>query len=829
MKTNRILPFEAIVISLLFLILVFVGVMGSYTFKRLNAIVETISNRSKPDNRLGIMKDILNDLYRSEISVKSYKLTKDDNYLMEFYLSARTINNRIEQLRAYEVGNDTMNFVIDSMSLFIDQEYEILDALLKVKDEYRVKVALDKAIETVDKNIARIQADADARNMLKDSIEMGKENEEKTNFFKRIFGSSKRKKKGEETEFLMDSIAVLNELQDSLGADSNLVSINKILTELSQKETAQEAQMNIRELALIKESEAIMQQIRDLLIGMEIYQSKIIQDRSKKIEELAQQIKHLIGLFTIAASFLILLAAAITIIYVRKNNQYKKVLREARKKAEEVAIEKERFLANMSHEIRTPMNAIIGYTEQLLHSDLKENQREQLEIISKAGSHLIQIINEVLDFSTMQAGKTRLKKENFSPHEVITNIIQLLSQSAEKKNLTLNYFPDTETFPVAGDSGRFRQILLNLLSNAIKYTDEGEVTITTKQKIIDNRRIQLTILISDTGVGMSADFLNKVFEEFERADIVLDKTETGSGLGLAITKKLIDLQRGRITFKSTKGQGTVVKVVLPFQLSKNGDKIDFPDDTRLQRIDKFRFLVVDDVEYNRKLIGAMLKRHKAYYKEATNGQEAIDMLNSEHFDIVLMDTRMPVIDGITASKLIKQSNEKIQIIALSASTTDKEKEDYFKAGINQILLKPINEKALFNAIFDLSESIASDSNSNIENQEKYNLNELWKLCQHDKTFFNEMLDTFIKTSTDTLDLMKTALQEKDMKQVAYLAHRLSGPAKHIGAEKLLGYLKVMEHNIDKGLTLEELSQLLSNSEKEIGEIIQFISGSRHKY
>jgi signal transduction histidine kinase/DNA-binding response OmpR family regulator/CHASE3 domain sensor protein len=833
MKSNKILPFEALVISLLFLILVFVGVMGSYTFKRLNVIVETISNQSKPDNRLGIMKDILNDLYRSEISVKSYRLTKDNNYLMEFYLSAKTINKRIEQLHEFDVANDTMYLATDSMSALIEQEYEILEALLKVKDEYRVKVALDKAMETVDKNITtieKIEAATEAENLQQDSADMSQEAVEKTNFFKRIFGSSKRKKKEEETDLLMDTIAILNEIRDTVGSDSHLERINQNLAELSQKETAQEVQMNIRELRLIKKSETIMQQIRDLLIGMEIYQSKITLEKSKKIEELAHEIKNLIGLFTVTASFLILLAAAITVNYVRKNNQYKKVLRDARKKAEELAVERERFLANMSHEIRTPMNAIIGYTEQLLHSDLKENQREQLDIVRKAGNHLIQIINEVLDFSTMQAGKTVLNKVSFLPHEIISDVVQLMQQSAEKKKLKLNYFPNTESVFVAGDPGRFRQILLNLLSNAIKYTDEGEVTITTSQKIIDNRRIQLTVLISDTGVGMSSDFLNKVFEEFERADIVVDKTESGSGLGLAITKKLIDIHRGRITFKSTKGEGTAVKVVLPYQISQSTEKENLHVNSRSKKIGNLRFLVVDDVEYNRKLLGAILKRNDAYYKEAKNGQEAIDILNREHFDIILMDIRMPLIDGITATKVIKKTDEKVQIIALTASTSEKEKEKYFKAGIERILLKPISERELLTAIYELSDGIAYVSDEKIvENQDKFNLDELWKLCQYDKTFFDEMLDTFIKTSKDTLELLKTALKEQDMKQISFLAHRLSGPTKHIGAVKLFEYLKDLEFNSEKNYSLESLNKLMLNTEEEIGEIIQFISSSRHKY
>jgi len=836
MKTNKILPFEALVLGLLFLILLIVGAMGSYTFKRLNAIVVTISNQAKPDNRLGIMKDILNDLYRSEISVKSYRLTKDDNYLMEFYLSAKTIQSRIEKLQEFTVLGDTMYFATDSMSILIEQEYEVLEALLKVKDEYRVKVALDKAMQTVDKNITtieKIEAATLIDTISSDTVQLGQQTEEKSNFFKRIFGTSKRKKKKEEANIDTTGIIItpaVKAVPDTMDSDSKLERINQNLAKLSKKETAQEIQMNVKELQLIKKSEMIMQQIRNLLIGMEIYQMKIVGEKSKKTEELAREIKNLIALFTVAAVFLILLAAAITVNYVRKNNQYKKVLRDARIKAEELAVEKERFLANMSHEIRTPMNAIIGYTEQLLHSDLATEQREQLEIVSKAGKHLIQIINEVLDYSTMQAGKTVLKKEDFSPHEVITDVVRLMLQIARKKNIQVIYHSEIDSTIVNGDSGRFRQIVLNLLSNAIKYTEHGDVTINSAQKVIDNRRIQLSLSISDTGIGMSDDFLKKVFEEFERADIVVDKTDPGSGLGLAITKKLINLHRGRIQLKSEEGKGTTVKIILPYPIAAKVNKDIEQDSKAINKISGLKILVVDDVEYNRKLIGAILRRNEANYKEAENGQEAIDMLNKEHFDIILMDIRMPLIDGVTATKVINKIDKNVNIIALTASSSEKEKEAYLQAGIKRILLKPIREKDLLQAIYELSSNQHQVSNEKIiESKDKFNLDELWKLCQYDKAFFDEMLDTFIKTSKGTLGLMKIAFDENDFKQIAFLAHRLSGPTLHIGAKGLLDYLKVMEHNSIENLEIDQLRALFAKTEKELEAIIQFISESRHKY
>lgn len=832
MKIKKIFPFEGLVLGLLFIILIFVGTMGFYTYKRLNSIVLTISNLSMPDNRLGIMKDILNDLYRSEISVKSYRLTKDNNYLVEFYLSAKKMNSRMELLQEYSTQGDSMYYVADSIRILIEQEYIVLESLLKVKDEYRVKVALDKAMETVDKNISTIEKIEAASVFDTQPTEAGppvQEVEEKTSFFRRIFGSSKRKNK---QNTVSDSVLIskIEEplLPDTVVSNSNLEMINRNLAVLSQKETTQERLMNIRELKLIKKSELNMQQIRNLVMEMEIHQMKIISEKSKSTEDLAREIKNLIALFTFTTVLLILLAAVIIIIYVRKNNQYKKVLRDAKQKAEELANEKERFLASMSHEIRTPMNAIIGYTEQLLHSGMAKEQLDQLEIVNKAGKHLVQIINEVLDYSKMQAGKTILKKENFLPHVIILEAVQLMVPQASNKNIQINYSSQIESISVIGDSGRFRQILLNLLSNAIKYTEQGEVRINAMKRVIDNRRIQLDVSITDTGIGMSADFLKKVFDEFERADIVVDKTDPGSGLGLAITKKLIHLHHGKIHLKSEEGKGTTVKITLPY-LSSPENKITVePKPGITINLENTKFLIVDDVDYNRRLIATILKKYKATFKEAKDGQEAINLLNAQHFNIILMDLRMPLVDGLTATKVIRKTNQKVKILMITASTSEEDKKEFLRAGVDKLLIKPVGESELLEAISVLTlEEPHSPPEILQQSEIRFNLDELWKMCQFDKVFFNEMLDTFIKTGTDTIKLMKTAFSENNIGQVSFLAHRLSGPAKHIGAHRLMDYLKKLE-NIDMK-DFDDTNILIPETEKEFNQLVELISKYRNQY
>lgn len=376
----------------------------------------------------------------------------------------------------------------------------------------------------------------------------------------------------------------------------------------------------------------------------------------------------------------------------------------AMEKAELASKSKSEFLANMSHEIRTPMTAILGYIDLL-----KENESiadtevmEQIEVIEKNGDYLLNIINDILDLSKIEAGKLELEFGPVSLFEKTQNIRNLLqAKLAEKKfDFIIEYkFPVPKK--VSADHTRVRQILINLLGNSIKFTQSGHVKLITSW-IAESS--MLVFEVEDTGIGMTEEQLKKIFDSFEQADNSITRKFGGTGLGLAITKRLTEMMGGSISVESEYGKGTKFRVeieakALSDELVYEEPKINSNTIAKLDSKDGLsgKILLVDDNITNLTLISKVLKKMNLEVECCMNGQEAVDMLLTKEmqFDGVLMDVQMPVMDGLTAAGILKQNNYDKPVIALTANTMSGDKEKCLAAGYNDFASKPINRKELF--------------------------------------------------------------------------------------------------------------------------------------
>ncbi|MCM8538711.1 MAG: ATP-binding protein, partial [Lentisphaeraceae bacterium] len=383
-----------------------------------------------------------------------------------------------------------------------------------------------------------------------------------------------------------------------------------------------------------------------------------------------------------------------------------KVKTEELEKAKQDAItsskSKSEFLANMSHEIRTPMTAILGYIDLL-----KENENikftealEQVQIIEKNGDHLLTIINDILDLSKIEAGKLELEYAPFCLYEMTCNLQNLLEAKVKEKSISLNVeigYPVPQK--VSGDLTRIRQILLNLLGNAIKFTHKGSVTLHLKW---NPQASELSFDIVDTGIGMTPEQCEKVFNSFEQADTSITRTFGGTGLGLSITKRLIEMMHGHVSVESEYGKGSKFSVMIKVKAST--DKlINQPPQVKTQiELKKTNglqghILLVDDNMTNLTLIGKILKKMNLEVECCMNGEEATKiLLNSDNdFDLVLMDVQMPVMDGLTAASILKQNSYNKPVIALTANNMKGDKEKCLEAGYCDFASKPINRKELY--------------------------------------------------------------------------------------------------------------------------------------
>jgi len=349
---------------------------------------------------------------------------------------------------------------------------------------------------------------------------------------------------------------------------------------------------------------------------------------------------------------------------------------------------KDQFLAAMSHEIRTPMNGVLGMAESLAETKLDLGQRDQLQIMTRSVESLLNLINDILDYSKITAGNMSLESSTFNLKQVLEDIHQLLSTSAENQGLgmSLDYDDDMPTH-FLGDQLRVRQVMLNLVGNAIKFTEEGAVEIRCR---IKDGAVQLRV--TDTGVGIPEKRLDDIFNLFEQVDNSTSRQYGGTGLGLAISRQLVDLMAGSIKVSSQKGKGSVFTVSLPLESCEAPCPTTTVSKTKELPQFSLRALVAEDNPVNQLVVARLLARLGVEAVIVPNGQEALDRLDIEDFDIVFMDVRMPVMNGHEATRHIRQRDDakaRIPILAVTADATKADVRMCLESGMDRHLGKPL--------------------------------------------------------------------------------------------------------------------------------------------
>jgi len=501
--------------------------------------------------------------------------------------------------------------------------------------------------------------------------------------------------------------------------------------------------------------------------------------------------------------------------------------------AERTAFLKHQFMANMSHEIRTPMNAIVGLTRLLLAKEPKPDQLRYLNAIQLSSDNLLVIINDILDLSKIEAGKIVIEHTDFSIREVVQSVRDMLMLRAEEKHIELRATIDP-AIPkrLVGDPTRLNQILINLAGNAVKFTDKGyvEISVTLQKNVSDKLWLRFDII--DTGIGIGPEYVDKIFDSFTQAGADTTRKFGGTGLGLTISKQLAGLMGGEIFVQSELNKGTTFTTIIPFEEAEVQEFVKqdtLLDSHAMQKLNHLTVLLVEDNEFNRMVAEDTLKETipGISLHIAVNGLEAINRLKEETFDIVLMDIQMPVMDGLTATKLIRttlpEPARSVKIIAMTANVLQEDVQQYFDAGMNAYVSKPFQPDEL---LLKMDSIISRNSQHNTQKQEGpvpdkepklpvlpdhvTDMHFLKQLTSNNPDKQKKYIGMFLENAPKLLDNIDKALVAKDYSTIKIAAHSLKPQLSYMGVKEEISKIFLIEQSAGEAAHFDTLPQLIIN-------------------
>lgn len=809
----------------------------SYTSYR--ELLRSLENPVTQEVKLKELGNILADITEAEAKMRAYALTRDPVQLDAYQEMVSSINQDLATIKTIEPVSENFNAKIDSIWLKMDKQIEGIANFIALKKNINDLSFSSKALEEISSSTDSIPAlrTTTTTTTTKTTVEPLPPADETDNNRR----NTKRQQKKRAQEIAKELLKLEEEPQiqkeTTITTDTSFVqpdtvfnSIEQILIDLGKEESYYRQLLARKELQLIESSVVIIDQIRSLIVGLERQELALNIERANNAKLIASR-----STLTISAIIFVCLLLGILFTYlifrdVRISDFYNRQLIGAKNQAEQLAESKQQFLANMSHEIRTPLNAILGFTEQLLGTQLGANQKKYLEAVQTSSQHLLHTVNDILDHSKIEAGEMTIDQVSFELGESLREVIAALQLKAQERGLALDFKMDPDQpLTLIGDPFRLKQILFNLVSNGIKFTDQGYVKVRCYHTT-NYSTVKIVLSVRDTGIGIPEGKYREIFNDFKQVDPSATRRYQGTGLGLAICKRLVEMQGGSISVGSNGDQGSEFVVKLEYKVGNSNGKsnsktvdqlhpgqVRAPAAAAMESLQDFNLLVADDDPFNLQLIKTILDKWKARVVYCSNGKEAMEQVEQNSFDLILTDIQMPEVSGIELSRFVRSltdpEKKKVPIIALTANVIKSDLEKYKLAGIDDFILKPFNENELYQKI---KQAVPGKSPLSDPHNTKYQLDDLKKFSAGDDKAMKPMLKAFHENLKQNMVELSHHAKHHHHDKVAELAHKMISSFGHVHAIEPVKKLRELETAI-KSKTLEQSLEIMVDEVWKLSE------------
>jgi len=748
---------------------------------------------------------------------------------------APLIADPFENTDAYYFKLDTLNKLISSTLQTVPfrvSEVTLLDSVQKMilrqdgrlmayraykrMEKPLLKQNLDSLINLLSTEQVLLEADVittlqTTRRITADPIENEVEKDEKKGFLSRLFASNSEKKKPLKEELPKDTIEETYITIDTVPlakGDTSNAKAGTIIKDIRRNQAYQANRVREVEMDIVQNSARIQNFMLSLIRGAEEIELARIRDESEAASGMMQnalsQMYLVLGIFAILAIFLVFRILS----DLSKAKYYRLQLVEEKERAENLSKVKERFLANMSHEIRTPLQNILGSSEKLVG----EAKNRDAEIIHQSSEHLLQIVNQVLDFSRISTGKLTLNPLPTKLKSLLLEVVNSMSIQASKKDIRIFFESEIQQDMVFVDPFRLRQILYNLLGNSIKFTEEGFIKLFAKTENQADNKVRFSFSIEDSGVGMTEHELESVFNEFEQAGTPM-QASNGTGLGLSITKALVEAHQGKINVKSTKDQGTVFNITLLLPSIPVQTETEVKVETRPKMNS---VLVVDDDETILNLTHQILEKNGIHVVSESSPLRAIEVAKKQHFDMALVDFRMPEMTGAELSAKLKEINPNLPVVAITANVFSKEMDETKKGHFDSYLPKPYKARELLKLVGCVADEKKGESNSNAL------ATKLDKLTFGDAKLAADLMEQFKTDCRSDLSNLQTALAKNNGEDILDLVHKLSGRLSFFEFDELAAGYKNIERSLEREASSEASPETIEPLNQELVNILNQI-------